>query len=90
MFRHIEGSKARCGELTLMIAHQFVEWHVVVVRSPSKLIQGDRQFSEDKARAHARLLAEQYLRDEEHSADVVPPELSWTPLESGDWMSWRP
>jgi len=65
MFRHIEGCKAQYGDMTLMVAHNFVEWHVIIVKTPTILIQGDRQFSEEKARGHARQLVEQYIREEE-------------------------
>ena len=51
--------------MTLMVAHNFVEWHVIIVKTPTILIQGDRQFSEEKARTHARQLAEHYIREEE-------------------------
>jgi len=91
MFRHIEGCKAQCGDMTLLIARAFVEWHVVIVMSPARLIQGDRQFTEEKARAHARQLAENYLREEgAGDASSVPEQLSWVPLETGDWLAWRP
>ena len=33
MFRHIEGCKAQHGDMTLMIAHNFVEWHVMIVKN---------------------------------------------------------
>lgn len=91
MFRHIDGCKAQHGDMTLMIAHNFVEWHVMIVRNPTILIQGDRQFSEEKARAHARQLAEHYLREEkQEDASSLPSEFVWVPLETGDWVAWRP
>ena len=91
MFRHIEGYKAQYGDMTLMLAHAFVEWHVVIIKNPTRLIQGDRQFSEEKARAHARQLLERYLREEEQAdASNLPDELTWVPLETGDWLAWRP
>jgi hypothetical protein len=90
MFRHIDGSKAQHGDMTLMIAHNFVEWHVMIVRNPTILIQGDRQFSEEKARAHARQLAENYLREEKQEDASLPSEFAWVPLETGDWVAWRP
>jgi hypothetical protein len=91
MFRHTEGWKAQYGDMTLMIAHAFVEWHVAVIKNPKKLIQGDRQFSEEKARAHARLLVDHYIREEEQGdSSDLPAELTWVPLEVGDWVSWRP
>lgn len=90
MFRHIEGCKAQHGDMTLMIAHNFVEWHVMIIKSPTILIQGDRQLSEEKARAHARQLAESYLSEERHEEPVGwPTELTWAPLETGDWVAWR-
>ena len=91
MFRHIEGFKAQYGDMTLMIGHAFVEWHVVIIRNPTKLIQGDRQFSEEKARAHARQLLEHYLSEEKpEDASNLPSELTWVPMETGDWLAWRP
>ena len=91
MFRHIEGCKAQYGDMTLMVAHSFVEWHVVIIKNSSTLIQGDRQFSEEKARAHARQLLEHYLREEERGDALnLPGELTWAPLETGDWVAWRP
>jgi hypothetical protein len=93
MFRHIEGCKAQHGDMTLMIAHNFVEWHVMIVKNSNSmtLIQGDRQFSEEKARTHARHLAEHYLREEKQDdASSLPAEFMWVPLEAGDWVAWRP
>jgi hypothetical protein len=91
MFRHIEGCKAQYDDMTLMIAHNFVEWHVIVVKNPTGLIQGDRQFSEDKAKAHARQLVERYICDERQGdASALPAEFTWVPLEPGDWVAWRP
>ena len=77
MFRHIEGCKAQYGDMTLMIAHNFAEWHVIIVKNPTTLIQGDRQFSEEKARTHARQLAEHYLREEkQEDAPTLPSEFT--------------
>jgi hypothetical protein len=91
MFRHIEGCKAQYGDMTLMIAHNFAEWHVIIVKTPTILIQGDRQFSEEKARARARQLAEHYIREEEQrDGSGLPSEFTWAPLETGDWVCWRP
>src|SRR6266567_141847 len=64
MFRHVEGYKARYGDMILMVAHDFVEWHVIVIKTPTVVIQGGRQFSEAKALEHARQLADSYIRDE--------------------------
>ena len=51
MFRHVEGYKAQYGNMSLMVAHDFVEWHVIVIKPPTIIIQGCRQFSEAKALA---------------------------------------
>ena len=40
MFRHIEGCKAQYGDMTVMIARNFAEWHVIIVKSPAILITG--------------------------------------------------
>jgi hypothetical protein len=91
MFRHVEGFKAQYGDMSLMVAHDFVEWHVIVIKTPTIVIQGSRQFSEAKALEHARQLADSYIRDERHEdASGMPSELTWEPLESGDWLAWRP
>ena len=91
MFRHIEGCKAQCGDMTLMVAHNFAEWHVIIIKNPTTLIRGQRQISEDNARAHARQLAEQYLREEKQDdASSLPGEFVWVPLETRDWLEWRP
>jgi hypothetical protein len=91
MFRHIEGCKAQCGDMTLMVAHNFAEWHVIIVKNSTTLIQGARQISEDNARAHARQLAEYYLREEkQEDPSSLPNEFTWAPLEIGDWVAWRP
>ena len=91
MFRHIEGCKAQHRDITVMVAHNFAEWHVILVKHPATLIQGDRQFSEEKARAHARHLFERYIQEEEHGdVSALPADFTWAPLDEGDWVAWRP
>jgi hypothetical protein len=91
VFRHIEGFKAEYGDMSLLVAHDFAEWHVIIIKHPTILIQGSRQFSEDKAREHARQVADSYIRDEkQENVPGLPNELTWTPLQPGDWLSWRP
>ena len=91
MFRHIEGCKAQHGDMTMMVARNFAEWHVMIVKNPTFVVQGERQFTEEKARAHARQLAEHYLREEkQEDASGLPGEFTWVPLETGDWVAWRP
>ena len=91
MFRHVEGFKAQYGDMTLMVAHEFVEWHVIVIDQPATIIHGSRQFSEEKAREHARMIANSYLADEKHGdASGLPAEPAWLPIEPGEWLTWRP
>ena len=91
MFRHVEGYKAQYGDMSLIVAHDFVEWHVIVIKPPAIVIQGGRQFSEAKALEHARQLADSYIRDERHEATLdLPGELAWEALRPGDWLAWRP
>jgi hypothetical protein len=83
--------QAQYGDMTLMIAHNFAEWHVIIVKTPTILIQGDRQFSEEKARADARQLVEHYIHEEEQrDGSGLPSDFTWAPLETGDWVCWRP
>jgi hypothetical protein len=91
VFRHIEGCKAQYGDMILMVAHDFVEWHVIIIKHPTILIQGSRQFSEEKAQGHARQVADSYISEEkQEDAHGLPKELTWTPLQPGEWLSWRP
>lgn len=46
------------GDLRLIVAYDFVEWHVIVIKPPAIVIQGVRQFNEAKALEHARQLAD--------------------------------
>ena len=91
MFRHVEGYKAQYGNMSLMVAHDFVEWHVIVIKPPAIIIQGSRQFNQPKALEHARQLADSYIRDERHEDTLdLAGELTWEPLQPGDWVAWRP
>jgi hypothetical protein len=91
MFRHVEGYKAQYGDMSLMVAHDFVEWHVIVIKPPAIVIQGVRQFNEAKALEHARQLADSYIRGGRHEETLdLASELIWEALKSGDWLAWRP
>ncbi len=87
MFRPLTGYKAHYRELTLLVASDFNEWKVMLV-GPGVTIQGTRQFTEDKAKEHARAVAESFLRDEKHE-EAAPSEIEWAPLERGEWLNWR-
>jgi hypothetical protein len=97
MFRQAHGFKARYGDLLLMAAEDFAEWRVLI-KTPTSIVQGTRQFSGDKAKDHAVLVAEKYRQDNEAAASASPGaaaaeaavavELQWEPLEPGDWLLW--
>jgi hypothetical protein len=101
MFRQAHGFKARYGDLLLMAAEDFAEWRVLI-KTPTSIVQGTRQFSGDKAKDHAVLVAEKYRQDNEAAASASPAaaggaaaaeaavavELQWEPLEPGDWLLW--
>lgn len=85
MFRAFSGSKARYGDLTLVVVAEFNEWKVLV-HGPDVAIMGARHFDEAKARAHAAMLAESYLREVRH-LDISPgTDLTWVPTEHDDWL----
>jgi len=88
MFRNADGSKAQYHDLTLMIAHEFAEWHVIV-RSATVIIRGARQISEATARDHARLVADHYIHEQNPEGVPKLGDLTWTPLEQNDWLTWR-
>ncbi|MGD0500877.1 MAG: hypothetical protein ABSC23_20885 [Bryobacteraceae bacterium] len=89
MFRPLSGFKTQYHYLALVVAADFDEWRVVA-RGPSFTLQGQRQFSEARAKAHARLMAASYIHDEKHEDLPVIEEPEWTPLVPGDWMDFRP
>ena len=71
--------------------HNFVEWHVIIVKNPAILIQGERQFTAEKAQPTPACSFERYIPDEKHGdASDLPSDFTWTPLESGEWLGWRP
>jgi hypothetical protein len=88
MFRHADGSKAQYHDLTLMIAHEFAEWHVII-RNATVMIRGGRQTSEATARDHARLVADNYIHEQNPEGVPKSEDLTWTPLEQDDWLTWR-
>jgi hypothetical protein len=88
MFRALTGYKARYHYLTLLVAADFNEWKVMLL-GPGVTIQGTRQFTEEKAKEHARAVAQSFLAEEKHEDLPAPPQLDWTPLDAGEWMNWR-
>jgi hypothetical protein len=88
MFRPLPGFKAQYHDLTLLVASDFDEWRVLIA-GPGCTIIGARQFSEAKAKDHARAVAESYVRDERHEDAAAIPQPEWAPIEKGEWLSWR-
>ena len=89
MFRKAEGFKAQCNNLHLVIAADFDEWRIFL-QGPGVIINGGRQFSEDKAKEHAVVTAHDYLCKEEGDSPSALQEVQWIPLDKGEWLNWRP
>ena len=88
MFRPLKGFKAQYHDLTLMVAADFDEYRVMI-QAPGTVVQGRRQFTEAKAKEHARDMAANYMKEKE--PDVVPPEgIEWIPFGATDWLAWNP
>jgi hypothetical protein len=101
MFRQAHGFKARYGDLLLMAAEDFAEWRVLI-KTPTSIVQGTRQFSGEKAKDHAVVVADKYRQDAQAAGSgspvatgeaatavtAVAVELQWEPLEPGDWLLW--
>lgn len=87
MFRALNGLKAPYHYLTLLVASDFDEYRVLI-QGPGVTIQGGRQFSEAKAKEHARAMAADYLNNErKENLPAVEPE--WAPLAPGEFLNWR-
>ena len=87
MFRPLPGFKAVYYDLKLYVASDFDEWRVLIA-GPDCTIHGSRQFSEAKAKDHARAMADSYVRERKHE-EVPDAQPEWAPLEKGEWLSWR-
>jgi hypothetical protein len=88
MFTSFSGYKSSYQDLTLVVVSEFNEWKVLAY-APGVTIHGTRQFTEAKAKEHAKSIAEIYVR--EHRHEEVPPgaELQWQPTGNQDWLVWR-
>ncbi len=89
MFRAMPGFRANYHYLTLLVASDFDEWKVLV-QGPNVTIIGARQFSEARAKDHARSIAESFIHQEKHEDLPDLPQVDWTPLAQGEWLNWRP
>lgn len=88
MFRVANGFKGSYHDLDLMVAADFDEWKVLV-RGPGVCIHGGRQFSEDKAKAHAVACATDYYREFKPETPKLET-VDWQPMRQGEWLNWRP
>lgn len=89
MFRQAAGFKAQYHYFTLLVAADFDEWRILL-QGPGVVVQGVRQFSEAKAKEHARLMADSYLQEQKQESPVPSQDIEWTPLAPGEWLNWRP
>ena len=87
MLRSLSGFKAQYHDLTLRVVQEFNEWRVLV-SSPDGAIQGQRQFSEAKAKDHAFALAKCYLEEIKHRELPEAPGVEWVPTTPDDWLVW--
>jgi len=87
MFRRMSGSKAQYHYLTLFVISEFNEWRVLL-QGPETVIQGTRQFTEEKARRHALDVARSYVHDQRHEDLPEPPEPEWVPCAADSWLVW--
>lgn len=87
MLSSFSGSKAQYAGFTLVVVSEFNEWRVLAY-APEITLHGTRQFSEVKAKEHARFLVDLFLREQRREE---PPggEIVWEPTSSHDWMVWR-
>ena len=89
MFRPLRGFKSKYHYFTLVVSADFDEWRVLAI-APGFTVQGQRQFSETKAKDHAKQVATAYIRDEKKEDLPALEEIEWTPLATGEWMDYRP
>ena len=88
MFRPLRGFKAQYQSFSLVVSADFDEWRVLAI-GPGITVQGQRQFSEARAKEHAKLAASTYIQEQLHE---TPPggEPEWVPLVQGEWVDFRP
>lgn len=89
MFRALKGYKAQYHYLTLLVACDFDECKVMVL-GPGLVIQGARQFNEQKAREHALAVAKSYIHEEKKEELPMIETVDWQPFQPGEWLNWRP
>ena len=89
MFRPLSGFKAQYHYFTLVVSADFDEWRVLAM-GPGFTVQGQRQFSEARAKEHARQAAAAYIREQKKEDLPVIEQPEWTPLAPGEWMDYRP
>jgi hypothetical protein len=88
MFRPLRGFKAKYHNFNLVVSADFDEWRVLAL-GPNQMIVGQRQFSEARAKEHAKLSASSYIKEQlgETPPDVEP---EWVALGQGEFVDFRP
>ena len=89
MFSKSAGFKTQYHFLTLIVAPDFDEWRIFL-QGRGVTIHGGRQFTETKAKESACTIAASYILNEVHEELPPPPQLDWTPVETGAWLNYRP
>ena len=88
MFRTFSGFRAQFHDLTLVVVSEFNEWKVLVY-APGVTIHGKPNFSEEKAKESALMMAWTYLHDQKHEDIPAPAGVEWSPSGPDEWLAWR-
>jgi hypothetical protein len=64
------------------------EWRIIL-HGPGVWIQAGRQFTEAKAKEHARAVAMKYVHDERREDLPELENLDWQPFTPGEFLNWR-
>ena len=87
MLRSMSGFRAPYHYLTLLVVSEFNEWRVLL-HGQGATIQGNRHFSEAKAKEHAIALARHYVHEHKHEELPVLEDVKWEPAAHDDWLIW--
>jgi hypothetical protein len=88
MFRTMSGYRAAYHHLTLLVVSEFEEWRVIL-HDGDVMIQGIRQFSEDKAKEHALAVARQFVHEYKHEDLPMLEAVNWRPTSHDEWLIWK-
>ena len=88
MFRKRQGFEAEYRGFSMVVTASFDEWRIML-KDADVVINGARQFSEQKAKEHAIYVADYYRREVQGEEDVDAQEIVWEELPKGKWLDWR-